>query len=156
MDWERKSYLGLTLDWDYSNQKVHLSMPGYGYISDVLKRFKHEPPPKNIMIATQTCDTVSVRWDKPTIHTGAGQIHPRLPCKKVYPTSRLHNARPPKRLASEQANPTQKTMEKVKQFLDYAASQENAILTYHASDMQLAPKACSRAGGHFYDSKHTE
>ena len=46
------------------------------------------------------------------------------------------------------------------QFLDYVASQEEAILTFNASDMQLAvhsdasylskPKARSRAGGHFF------
>ena len=63
-------------------------------------------------------------------------------------------------LATEQANPTEETMKRCKQFLDYAASQEDAILTYRASDMILAihsdasylsePKARSRAGGHFF------
>ncbi len=33
-------------------------------------------------------------------------------------------------LASKQAAPTEKTMQKCLQFLDYAALQENAILTY--------------------------
>ena len=41
-------------------------------------------------------------------------------------------------LAPEQASPTQKIMEKVMTFLDYAASQEEAFITYHASDMVLA------------------
>jgi hypothetical protein len=60
-------------------------------------------------------------------------------------------------LASKQAAPTEATMEKCLQFLDYAASQEDAILTYKASNMVLAihsnasylskPKACSQAGG---------
>ena len=27
-DWEGTRYLGITLDWDYSQCKVHLSMPG--------------------------------------------------------------------------------------------------------------------------------
>jgi hypothetical protein len=63
-------------------------------------------------------------------------------------------------LASEQSAPTEATMEKCLQFLDYAASQEDAILTYKASDMVLAihsdasylsePKARSRAGGHMF------
>jgi len=63
-------------------------------------------------------------------------------------------------LASEQAAPTEKTMQKCLQFLDYAASQEEAIVTYRASDMKLAihsdasyllePKARSRAGGHMF------
>ncbi len=41
-------------------------------------------------------------------------------------------------LASEQAAPTERMMEKCLLFLDYAASQEDAIVTYPASDMRLA------------------
>jgi hypothetical protein len=51
-------------------------------------------------------------------------------------------------------------MEKCLQFLNYAATQDNAILTYKASDMILAihsnasylsePKAQSQAGGHMF------
>jgi hypothetical protein len=60
-------------------------------------------------------------------------------------------------LAFEQASPTELTMEKYLRFLDYAATQDNSILTYKASDMILAihsnasylsePKAQSQAGG---------
>jgi hypothetical protein len=67
-------------------------------------------------------------------------------------------------LASKQANPTVQTMEKCKQFLDYAVSQEDAVITYQKSDMVLAihsnasylsePKARSRAGGHFFMSEN--
>ena len=63
-------------------------------------------------------------------------------------------------LASKQASPTELTMEKCLQFLDFAATQDDAILTYKASDMILAihsdasylsePKAQSRAGGHMF------
>jgi hypothetical protein len=28
-DWDGHCYLGITLDWDYKKQEVHLSMPGY-------------------------------------------------------------------------------------------------------------------------------
>ena len=41
-------------------------------------------------------------------------------------------------IASEQATPTENTMKKCKQFLDYAASQEESILTYTKSGMVLA------------------
>ena len=41
-------------------------------------------------------------------------------------------------LATQQANPTQNTMKKVKQLLDYAAMHPDAIVTYNASDMVLA------------------
>ena len=60
-------------------------------------------------------------------------------------------------IASEQATPTENTMKKCKKFLDYAASQEEAILPYKKSDLVLAihsdasylseSKARSRAGG---------
>ena len=69
-------------------------------------------------------------------------------------------------IASSQAAPTKETMTKINQFLDYAASHPDAILTYRASDMVLArhsdasylsePKARSRAGGHFFMSNDTE
>ncbi len=58
-------------------------------------------------------------------------------------------------LASQQANLIEKTMELCKKFLDFMATQEEAILTYRASEMVLAihsdapylsePKACSQA-----------
>ena len=65
-------------------------------------------------------------------------------------------------IASQQANPTLITMERAKQLLDYCASQEEAVLTYNASDMVLAVHsdagylnekiARSQAGGHFFMS----
>lgn len=65
-------------------------------------------------------------------------------------------------IAAQQAKLTQLTMEQAKQLLDYCASQEDAVLTYNASDMILAVQsnagyltknqARSRAGGHFFMS----
>jgi hypothetical protein len=63
-------------------------------------------------------------------------------------------------IVSKQAAPTEKTMQKCLQFLDYAALQEDAIVTYQARDMRLMihsnalylsePKAQSRASGHMF------
>lgn len=63
-------------------------------------------------------------------------------------------------IAAQQSRPIEKTMKLCKQFLAYAASREDDILTYCASDMILAVhsdasylsehKARSRAGGHFF------
>ncbi len=63
-------------------------------------------------------------------------------------------------IASQQAAPTENTMEHVNQFLDYMWTHPNAIIWYCASDMILnghsdepylsAPKACSRAGGYSF------
>jgi len=40
-------------------------------------------------------------------------------------------------IASAQAEPTEDTMKRCKLFLDYAATHQDAIITYHASDMVL-------------------
>jgi hypothetical protein len=63
-------------------------------------------------------------------------------------------------LASQQANLTEQTLALCKQFLDYMASQDKAVLTYKASDMVLVIHsyasylselmARSRAGGHMF------
>ena len=57
-------------------------------------------------------------------------------------------------------------MNQTNQLLDYVATQEEAVLTYHASNMKLAthsdasylsePKARSRAGGHLFLSSDTQ
>jgi hypothetical protein len=67
-------------------------------------------------------------------------------------------------LATQQANPMQNTKKLVHQFLNYATTHPDAIITYQASDMVLAShsnasylsetNACSRAGGHFFMSNN--
>jgi hypothetical protein len=69
-------------------------------------------------------------------------------------------------LASQQSNPTEQTMELCKQFLDYMATQDDAILTYKASNMALTihsdasylseANARSRAGGHMFMASNEE
>jgi len=167
-DWEGSKYIGITLDWDYEGQKVHLSLPGYN--AKALKRFHHEPPTK--------------RQDSPYPHTppkyGAKQQYAEGPddsppldkadktfIQQVTGTF-LFSGRavdsplltPLSAIASQQGAPTENTMKRTKQLLDFVASQEDAVLTYHASDMILAihsdagylnePNARSRAGGHFF------
>jgi len=69
-------------------------------------------------------------------------------------------------LATQQANPTQQTLQRVKQFLDYAMTHKDASISYRASNMILAAhtdasylsetKARSHAGGHFFLSKNDD
>ncbi len=69
-------------------------------------------------------------------------------------------------IAMEQAKPTTKTLAKVKQLLDYCATQDEAIIAYEASDMILAvhsdagycnkKNARSQAGGHFFMSSNVK
>jgi hypothetical protein len=41
---EASKYIGLTIKWDYTNQKAHIHMPGY--LDKTFVRFKHETPMK--------------------------------------------------------------------------------------------------------------
>ena len=43
-DWEGKLYCGITLDWNYIERWVDLSMPGY--MKRLLQRYKKIPPKK--------------------------------------------------------------------------------------------------------------
>jgi hypothetical protein len=67
-------------------------------------------------------------------------------------------------IVSNQVKPTKETMTNIKLFLDYVASNQDAIITYCASDMVLVvhsnasylskPKARSHAGGYFFMSSN--
>jgi hypothetical protein len=68
-------------------------------------------------------------------------------------------------IASQSSKPTEDTMQQTLQLLNYLATQEDAMLSYHASDIVLAvhsnasylsePKARSRTRGHFVLSNDT-
>ncbi|EJK62785.1 hypothetical protein THAOC_16591 [Thalassiosira oceanica] len=173
-DWTGTKYIGITLDWDYEKRHVHLSMPGYG--AKALTRFQHPAP--------------STRQDSPHPHTP-----PNYGAKQQFATpadtstqldsqgqkfiqqvngtflfkGRAVNSPllvPLSSLSSQQASPTETTMTKARQLLDFIASQEEPILTYHASEMILAahadasylsePNARSRAGGHIFLSNDVQ
>ena len=68
-------------------------------------------------------------------------------------------------ILTQKAKPTDQTIQKFKQLLDYAASHPDTVLLYQASDMVLAghshasylskTKACIRAGGNFFIYNNT-
>jgi hypothetical protein len=173
-DWDGRRYLGITFDWDYEERKVHLSMPDY--IPDALKRFNRERPKKK---QDSPHPHMPINYGAKTQYAKEEVEEPELGkddklfIQQVLGTF-LYYARALdstmlvalSSIAADQARPTRSTLEKVDQFLDYAASQEEAVLTYHASDMVLAvhsdasylseSKARSRAGGHFFMSKDVE
>ena len=167
-DWKGKKFIGLTLDWDYVTQKVHVSMPGY--IDNALARFQHERPKRKQYSPHKH---VSPTYGARVQYVENEQLG--LPLDKTQKTyvqavtgTLLYYARAVdstiltalNAIATQQANPTQSTLEEVKQVLDYCASQEEAVVTYHSSSMILAVhsdasylnerKSRSRAGGHFY------
>ena len=163
-------YLGLTLDWDYIKREVHLSM--LDYVPAALIRFHHTAPKKP---QHQPFPHVQPKYGETKQYAPDEDTSPPLDEKgkkyiqEVIGTF-LYYARAVDAtmlpalgtLATQQANPTENTMKKVKQFLDYAATHPDAIITYTPSKMVLAihsdasycsePKARSRAGGHFFMS----
>ena len=173
-DWDGKRYLGLTFDWDYDRREVHLTMPDY--IPDALKRFKRERPNKR---QPQPHPHIPPNYGAKQQFAKEESTEPPLGkeeqkyIQQVIGTF-LYYARAVdstmlvalSAIAAEQSKPTKTTMDKVDQFLDYVASQDEAILTYRASDMVLAihsdasylseSKARSRAGGHFFMSSDVE
>ena len=170
VDKDGKEYVKIELDWDYANGKVHLSMKPY--LDKALRQFDNVTP--------------TMRHNSPYPH-----VEPKYGAKQQYaaydespPASKedqkyvqkvngkfLWYGRsvdgtmltPLSALASQQTKPTTETMKRVKQFLDYAATQEPAVLTYRKSGMVLAihsdasylneENARSRAGGHHFLSE---
>jgi hypothetical protein len=140
-----------------------------GYIKKALKQFKHkqrmkqrQPYPSAIIIygAKKQCATLQLTSPLLDKH---GKKFIQQVCGKFLFLGRAVNSTllcPISAIASQAAKLTKDTMEQTLQLLDYIATQEEAVLTYSASDMKLAvhsdasylsePQARSRAGGHFF------
>jgi hypothetical protein len=140
------------------------------YLAKALQRFQHPPPRESTRPAISPCKTKL--WSQGAVCKAGGYFPPLDKDGKKFLQEVcgvfLFLARgidggllpPLSALALQQSNPTKRTMALCKQFLDYVASQDKAILTYKASNIVLAihsdasylskPKACSRAGGHMF------
>ena len=167
-DWHGKKYIGLTLDWDYEKREVHTSMPGY--VDRGLTEFGHKPParrqdsphpakPIRYGAREQFAEAAD---NSPLLGKVGKKFIQKVNGKFLY----MGRAVDPtiltalSALASQQAAPTETTMKQAKQLLDYLATQEEAVLTFRASNMVLAlhsdasylseREARSRAGGHFF------
>ena len=173
-DWEGRKYVGLTFDWDYDKREVHLSVPGY--VPKALHRFQHiapkhrqqQPHKHNIPNYGAKQQFAKIESDEPILGDDDKKYIQQVLGTFLFYARAVDSTMlvALSAIASEQATPTESTMNKVKLFLDFAASQEEAIVTYRASDMVLAihsdasylsePKARSRAGGHFFMSSDSE
>jgi len=171
-DWTGSKYCGLTLKWDHKRRKVHLSMPGY--IKRALKRFHHKSParPQNSPYPHippkygQRQQYVEETRESPPVSKADKIFIMQVTGTFLYYARALDSTMLPalSAIASQQADPTEETMSRTLQFLDYVASQEEAIITFRASDMVLTvhsdagylnePGARSRVGGHFFMSNN--
>jgi hypothetical protein len=167
VDKEATKYIGLTIEWDYTNRKAHIHMPGS--LQKALTRFSHEFLDK---LQKSPHPHVIPQYEAKTQYAKDKDISPpskeETKCIQAVAGTLLYYARAVDTtiltalslIATEQAKPTQETMKKVKQLLDYCATQEDAIITYNASQMILEihsnagycneKNARSRAGGHFF------
>jgi hypothetical protein len=169
-DWGGTRYLGIRLDWDYNGREVHLSMPEY--VEPKLAHFgypipikpQHQPHPHTIPTYG-----AKVQYAKPEDTSrrhfpAVKKFIQEVMCAFLY-YSRLVNSTMLTALSvisSAQAEPTKDTMTRCWQFLDYATTHQNAIITYKKSDMVLIvhsnafylskPKVRSGAGEHFFMS----
>jgi hypothetical protein len=151
-----------------------MSMPGYK--AKAFKQFQHKMPgePQHSLFPTKP-----IKYGAKKQYTMQESTAPLLDkkvkkfiqqvCEKLLFLGRAVDSPllcPISAIASQSAAPTQDTMKHTLQLLDYLATHEEAVLTYHASDMILAthsdtsylskPKACSRAGGHFFLSSNAD
>ena len=174
IDWEGTQYLGLTLDWDYTARKVHLSMPGY--IKKALLHFGHEPPNKpqmqpfphtipsygaKVQYAKELDSSPpATKEEEKYIRRAVGVL---LYYGRAIDSTILVGL---SSLAAAQALPTAYTLYLVKLLLHYAATNPDAILAYEKSEMVLAihgdasylsePSARSRVGGSFFCSSNVD
>jgi hypothetical protein len=132
-DWEGERYCGLTIKWDYAGQKVHLSMPGY--VHKALTRFQHPPRQNDRTSHTPTPNQIMER--KSNTHKKKMTHQPsarrgKILSKRYVACSCSSRGRSTggllptlSSLASQQANPTERTMELCKKFLDFMSCQED-------------------------------
>ncbi|MBV5280410.1 MAG: hypothetical protein J0651_03970, partial [Actinobacteria bacterium] len=169
LDWTGSRYCGLTLDWDYANRTLDVSMPGY--VERALQRFAHTQDPSQpsnsphkyqAPIFGQKIQYSTTTEDSPTLDAKSKTRIQEVIGVFLYYARAVDNTMLPAlgTIATQQATPTQKTMDATVQLLNYAAANPNAVLRYVASDMILhvesdasylsESKARSRYAGYQY------
>jgi hypothetical protein len=167
-DWKGSAYCDLTLEWDYKNRTVDLSMPGY--IKASLHKYQHAAP--------TSPEHAPHTWNPPVYGAKTQYVEnkttsPALSAKDVNKLQQLtgtllYYARavdpnlimPINVLASEQSKATSDASDKVIKLLNYCNTHPETKIRYHASEMILyihsdasylsEREAKSRSGGFFY------
>ena len=167
IDWTGSNYLGLTLNWDYKNKTVDLSMPGY--IEATLHRFQHPLPAKpqhSPHAWTAPTYGAATQWaidadDSPPLQATDLTILQQILGTLLYYARAVDNTMlvAISTLASVQSKGTTATLNAAIHLLNYCATHPNATIRYKASDMILhvhsdasylsVHGARSRVGGYF-------
>ena len=173
IDKKGTNFCGLRLEWNYSHGFVDIAMPKY--VQKTLKKLNYEKGKHN--------QYAPHKWTVPVYGKKQQFVTPEdttklLDKKGVKYTQRvvgsfLYYGRAVdntiltalNEISAAQAQPTEKTKEKIQMLLDYLNTYPNAKIRFYASDMKLhidsdaaylvAPKAKSRIAGFFYCSNKT-
>ena len=169
IDWEGKKFLGFTLDWNYDDGHVTLSMPNY--MPHALKKLQYK---KNVFPQYSPHEYHAINWTKKgdTQYARQEDDSPFLSPKEtlyvqsvvgtfLYYARAIDSTMLPalNQIGAQKLQPTQKIKEKIQQLLDYANTYQDTSLRFYASKMQLTvvsdasflvlPKARSRMAGYF-------
>jgi hypothetical protein len=167
-DWTGNLYCGISLDWDYINQTVDTSMPGYikkklqeynHVLPGCMQACQHSPEPKKFGANAQTPLAV----DSSLLLNEKGLKRVQKIIGSILYYARAVDITVLIALSAitvEQTKATVKTMGRCIQLLDYLASNSEVKVRYYASNMVinihldasylLETKARSRPCGHFF------
>ena len=173
LDKEGKEFVKIKLDWDYKQGKVHLSMKPY--CEKALRQFNNLVPSKaqqspypHVPVKYGAAERIVETDNSPLVGKNEQKRVQQVNGKFLWYARAVDGTllTPLSALATQQSKPTTKTMERIQQFLDFIATQEPAVLTYHKSGMVLAAHsdagylnktdARSRTGGHHFLSENVE
>ena len=145
IDWEGKNDLGLTLDWKYTKEYFDISMPGY--IPTALQKIQHKPPARpqdaphlwNKPVYVKHIQLTTQKISAPKINSADTNRIQSIDDNFLYYALEVDPTMlpPPNEIFIRQSATTQSTMDKFNQVLDYASTDPNANICYHASDKIL-------------------
>ena len=167
-DWTGSLYCGITLEWDYVNRTVDISMPNY--IKKKLQEYKHILPkkpqycpylPEPKKFGTETQSPLPPDNTPPLDEKGIKRVQQIVGSILYYARAvDLTVLMALSSIAVEQTKATERTMKRCCELLDYLATQSEAKIRFHASDMVMnihsdasylsETKSRSRACGHFF------
>ena len=176
IDWTGRNFLGLTLDWNYAEGYVDISMPDY--VNNALERLQYKQkvypqysPHKHevIQYSKQPDRQYAMQEDSsPLLLPDKIKYVQSIIGTFLYYARAIDGTMLPAiaQIAQQQAQPTQKTLEKCQQLMDYANTYRKASIRYYKSDMVLEvdsdasylvlPKARSRYAGYYRFLQHKD
>ena len=144
-DWKGELYCGIFLKWNYEKRYVDIVMPNY--VHKQLTKYMHNKPkrPQHCPYEPAPLQYGRKSQEKPVdIESKALDKNGKLRVQQVV-GSFLYYARAVdmtilhtlNSIAADSSKPTERTMERVDQLLDYMHTHPDAVMRYYASDMIL-------------------